>query len=522
MKGMRSRRARILGWVAVGASVALVIAAVGVFIAIRVQLSGINHIKQIDVAHRPQKYTDAINILLLGSDTRTGSNGKIGGPNGCNCSDTIMVAHISPGHKRVTVLSIPRDTVVPLYACSPTAGLPGQSADPYAVERINATLAAGGPECVRETVEQQTGIYIDEVIELNFTGFEQVINDIGGVNVCLPFAIHNTITASYGSGLDLKAGEHHINGRVALEFWRTRYNVANGSDIERIARDQYLMAQIVKGVLHSHLLGSPSRMFTVIGDVANALTTDATDTQLLHIALSLHGISLGHVQFLTAPWTSYPYDPNEVEFSQPQANAVFWAIAHDTALPPGAMKPHRRHHHHHVSTSPVPASPMATVSPAGSPSPSASASPGTVTPSQVSVMLLDGSTGASQTAAADTALTKRGFTVTGTGYAPSTDYQHVVIEYGAATDLPAALLVKKQFSIAKLRFTRSVAAGTIEVILGSKFKALAPPAATSPTSIGSLAAQNGGITARARCRNSAFYGTYDASPPPGQVTTCAC
>src|SRR5207245_9151802 len=131
--------------------------------------------------------------------------------------------------------------------------------------------------------------------------FEQVINDIGGVNVCLPFAIHNVITASEGSGLDLKAGRHHIDGRVALEFWRTRYNVADGSDIARIARDQYLMAQIVKGVLHSGLLRSPTKIFTVIADIANAMTTHARDTRRPHIATSLGGSTARNGWVILAP-----------------------------------------------------------------------------------------------------------------------------------------------------------------------------------------------------------------------------
>src|SRR6185437_15444346 len=188
------------------------------------------------------------NLLLLGSDTRTGRNGAIGGRSGCACSDTIMLAHISPGHGNVTVVSIPR-----------------------------------------ETIERQTGVYINDVVMLNFLGFQKVIDDIGGVNVCLPFSIDNVVTYSEGSGLHLSAGRHHINGRVALQFWRTRYNVADGSDIARIARDQYLMAQIVKGVLRSGLLRSPTKIFSVITDVANAMTTDASDIELLHIATSLRG-----------------------------------------------------------------------------------------------------------------------------------------------------------------------------------------------------------------------------------------
>jgi LCP family protein required for cell wall assembly len=522
----RSRRARIAGWTAIAMACVLVAGAVGIFIAVRAQLSGISHIKRIDTRHRPRKYTDALNILLLGSDTRTGHNARIGGKIGCDCSDTIMLAHISPGRRGVTVLSIPRDTVVPLYACAPFRGLPGQQADPYAVERINATLAAGGPECVRETVEQQTGIFIDNVIELNFTGFEHVIDDVGGVNVCVPFAIDNVVTATEGSGLHLPAGEHHINGKVALQFWRTRYNVANGSDIARIARDQYLMAQIVKGVLHSHLLGSPTKLYKVIGDIADSLTTDASDTDLLHLALSLHGIGLKDVQFITAPWTSYAPDPNEVQLAQPQADALFFALAHDTTLPPARVL----HVHHkgkqHRSPRPISASPVtASVRPGASPSPSPSpgaGQPATPSPTQVSVEVLDGSAGATKTSKVAADLTKRGYTVLGTGFAPSASYKHVVIEYGSAADLPAASTLEQEFVKVRLELTPGLTAGTVDVILGSGFHALAPPIPTSSSSIGALSTNYGGITARAKCRNSAFYGTFDTPPPTGKAAACAC
>lgn len=508
MMRTRSRRARIAAWISIAAVAILVVVSVGVYVAVRVQLSGITHVTRIDRVHRPPRYTDALNILLVGSDTRTGHNAAIGGRNGCSCSDTIMVAHISPGHHNITVVSIPRDTVVPLYACSPWNGTPGQQADPYAVERINATLAAGGPECVRETVEQQTGIYINDVMELNFTGFERVINDIGGVNVCLPFAIHNVITASEGSGLDLKAGEHHINGRVALQFWRTRYNVADGSDIARIARDQYLMAQIVKGVLHSGLLRSPSKIYTVIGDVASAMTTDASNAELLHIATSLRGISAKDVQFITAPWASYPYDPNEVEFAQPQADAVFWAIAHDTAVPP-AGKGKR-----HVRTDAVKGQRSGPIDegPAGSLL--------TLLPSQVKVMVLNGSAKTDHSSLAAAGLTSRGFSVLGTGYAASTDYRNSVIEYGSIADLPAVRTLRGQFSSVATKLVPGLTAGTVDVILGSSFTKLAPPKPTSHASIASLSSSFGGINATVSCRNSAFYAANGT--PQAQSASCAC
>ena len=418
-----------------------------------------------------------------------------------------MLAHISPGHHTVIVVSIPRDTVVPLYACSPWRGTPGQQADPYALERINAALADGGPECVRETVEQQTGIFINDVAELNFTGFQQVINDIGGVNICLPFAIHNVITATGGSGLDLSAGRHHIWGHAALQFWRTRYNVADGSDIARIARDQYMMAQIVKGVLHSGLLHSPSRILRVIRDTANALTTDASYTELLHIATSLSGISSQDVQFITAPWTSYPYDPNEVEFAQPQADAVFWALAHDTALPATG-----RRNVAAAASFKGPLNGPIQDGPAGALY--------TLVPSQVKVMVLNGSSRQDKAGAVAAGLSSRGFDVLGTGYAPRTGYHNSVIEYGHHADLPAARTLREQFTGASLKLVPGVARGTVEVVTGSRFTKLAAPKPTSRMSISSMSHNYGGITASVSCRNSAFYASNGV--PAGHARACPC
>ena len=345
-------------------------------------------------------------------------------------------------------------------------------------------------------------------MELNFTGFEKVINDIGGVNVCLPFAIHNVITASEGSGLDLKAGEHHINGKVALEFWRTRYNVADGSDIARIARDQYLMAQIVKGVLHSGLLRSPSKIYTVVGDVADAMTTDASNAELIHIVTSLRGISAADVQFITAPWESYPYDPNEVEFAQPQADSVFWAIAHDTAVPPTSKR------RSHVRTDAVknPRSGPVDEGPAGSLL--------TLVPSQVKVMVLNGSSTTDRSSQAVAGLTSRGFDVVGTGYAPMTSDKKSVIEYGSIADLPAARTLRGQFSTVEMKLVPGLTAGTVDVILGSGFTALAAPVPTSRASIASLSSNFGGINASVSCRNSAFYAANGT--PQAQSSSCAC
>jgi LCP family protein required for cell wall assembly len=508
---------RVLAWTSVGLAVVLVAATLGAYITLRLKLDAITHVKRIDITNRPKRYNSALNILLLGSDTRHGRNAGIGGQ-GCNCSDTIMVVHVSPGRGKVTVLSIPRDTMVPYYKCSPWEGLPGQAEDPQAYERINGTLAAGGPECVRHTVEQVTGIYLSDFVQLTFTGFRKVINDIGGVEVCVPFAVNDPIVnlgggQGHGTGLKLSPGRHHINGKKALEFWRARYALADGTDTARIARDQYLMAQIVKGVLHSGLLSSPSKLLRVVGDVAEAMTTDASTTDLVSIVSSLSGVSAGHVQFVTVPTGPWPQDNNELEIAQPQATALFSAIAHDKRLPKAAEK-----------------------------KTGTGGQVLTISPAKVRVLVLNGSGIGHQASQAAADLNGRGFDVIGSGNAANTGYVKSVIQYGTAADKPAANTLKQQFPSATMKLVPTLPAGQVQVILGSTFTDLATspgatpspssspaaspgatPGATpspAPTSISGLSGSFGGITGSVSCRNGAFYGPN--SPAPTGPVPCGC
>ena len=216
-------------------------------------------------------------------------------------------------------------------------GYPGQQANPNAYVQINSLLAAGGPVCLWKTVEQQTGIFINHFIGIGMLGFVKVVDDLGGVNVCVPFNVNDPV-----SGLNLPAGEHHIDGIQALAFWRTREDIGTGSDLERIQRDQFMSAQVVKGVLSSGLLSNPLRLLSVVTDAAASMTTDSgmTVSDLVGIAESLRNVSSKNVQFITAPNQAWPPDPTaRVQFAQPQADEVFSAIAHDVTVPKVKVAP---------------------------------------------------------------------------------------------------------------------------------------------------------------------------------------
>jgi LCP family protein required for cell wall assembly len=492
----RKRRVvgRVLRWGSITLVAVLILGLVGGYLKYRSVWNSIKRVPVTVLGHRPPKYaTNALNLLVFGSDSRAGLTRHqqlklhVGTNQGEVNTDTIMIVHISPGRHLVTVIDIPRDTVVPIYQCAKVPGYPGQQATPGYIERINSVMASGGPACLWQTVEQQTHIRIDHFIELSFSGFVHVINDIGGVNVCVPFRVNDP-----ASGLRLTRGEHHVRGVMALKFWRTREDIGDGSDLERIQRDQFLMSQLVQGVLHADLLGDPAKLLSVVSDAAKAMTTDSglTQSDLFSIAASLRSLNSQDVQFITAPNTPYPQNDAEVEFAQPQANEVFGAIAHDRKLP----------------------------SSKASPSPSPSGGPPVVlaaNPKQVKVTVLNGSGVEGQAGSTAAALGQRGFTVLGTGDADISTAS--VIEYRSRAERSEVKTLRQQIPGIRLQRVPGLEPGTLTLVLGTSFsglKASAPTPAPKPSgpSVGDLSKSYGGITADAACKSDTHAFSGPLSP----------
>jgi LCP family protein required for cell wall assembly len=318
---------------AVVVAIALVAVSLTAYLRYRSIWDSIARISVAGLGRRPPQINSAMNILVIGSDTRAGANRQFGAGVTGQRSDTIMILHIGQGGHHVVVLSLPRDSVVPVLACPPEAGTTGQAAQPGQVEQINATFANGGPGCLWKTVEQTTRVRIDHFIELNFTGFEKIINDIGGVSICLPFAVHDP-----QSKLDLAAGRHHVGGAQALAFWRARY-IGEGSDLQRIRRDQFLMASLLQGIKRSDLGSSPGQLIRVVTDAAHYMTTDSGLglPQIIGIGQSLRRLHASAVQFVELPTVPYPANPNWVTW--PAADArLFAALANDQPLSPNAHR----------------------------------------------------------------------------------------------------------------------------------------------------------------------------------------
>jgi LCP family protein required for cell wall assembly len=487
-----SRGMVFTGWVAIGLAVVFVSGTLYAYAKYRTVWDSIKQVKITDTTN-VRKLNNALNILLIGSDSRSGRNGKIGGKGQGQRSDTVMVVHISPRARGITVLSFPRDTVVPIYACrSEAGGFPGQTAAPGSVEQLNSTFAFGGANCLWNTLERQTGIHLDNFVQLNFTGFISVINAIGGVPVCTPVPIHGT----HYDHLTLTRGWHVLKGYKALEWWRLREDFGLGSDLQRIQRDQLLMVGLVKKILKTGVLHSVSKTWSIINSIvrAHALTTDTglTPGRLVTIALGLRGVSKKTIQFIEVPTLTYPSNANWVEFDTSKDPKLFRAIQHDRAIPkaPKSSKKHAK------GAKRQPAKLLSA--------------------SSVTVNVLNGSGVTGIAGATSTQLKARGFHI-GTvasamtaGGATNFSYTKSVVEYGGPASLAAARTIAAQLPgnvTLKQVSSGAPAAGTVTLILGSDFSKLGPPPSKP---VGNLSGKFGGYKASTnQCKG---YGTAFSGP----------
>ncbi|MFJ6854165.1 LCP family protein [Streptomyces sp. NPDC091271] len=286
---------------------------------------------------RPEKLpTTGQNLLVLGSDSRAGAENKeLGGGGNVSGgrSDTTMVVHIPEGRSEAVAVSIPRDTLVTRPKCTTADGseLPEKKR-----EMFNAVYSLAGPACVVKTVEKMSGVRIDHYMEINFAGFKDLVDAIGGVTVDVEEPIHDK-----ASGLDLTAGEHKLNGTESLAYVRTRKSVGDGSDLGRIGLQQQFLMALLKEVKSQDLLGSPTTTYKIANSATKSLTTDeglASLTSLSEFARSMNGVDPSTMETIMLPVAYDTQDPNRVVAVQPQADTLWKAIRTDGTIPESAKK----------------------------------------------------------------------------------------------------------------------------------------------------------------------------------------
>lgn len=267
---------------------------------------------------------DAQNILLIGSDSRSGDgNKKYGRDSGTERSDTTILLHLSANRRSATAVSLPRDLMVDVPSCRRPDG--SRTQPMFAM--FNSAFEVGGSACTIRTVEKLTNIRVDHHVVVDFHGFKDMVDAVDGVEVCLKEAINDK-----AAKLKLPAGKVVLDGEQALGYVRARKSIGDGSDTDRMERQQLFLGALVNKVQSNDVLLNPVRLYPVLDAATSSLTTDpdlASLRGLYDLVRGMRNIPTERVQFLTVPRTSYAYNANRDQLVKPAADKLFALLRAD-------------------------------------------------------------------------------------------------------------------------------------------------------------------------------------------------
>ncbi|MDX3249170.1 LCP family protein [Streptomyces sp. ME18-1-4] len=249
----------------------------------------------------------ALNILLIGSDARdTAANQKLGGAKydfgGPPLADVQMLLHVSADRSNMSVVSIPRDTLLTIPKCTdPHNGTKyGEVHDTM----TNASLSRGGPGCTVATWEKLTDIHIDHFMMIDFSGVVSMADAIGGVPVCVDANVYSHTSTGKGSGLKLEKGTHSIKGEQALEWLRTRYGFEDDTDLARAKAQHMYMNSMVRELRANAKLTNPNKLRKLAEAATKAITVDDgldTITKMYDLAGELQKVPTDRITMTTMP-----------------------------------------------------------------------------------------------------------------------------------------------------------------------------------------------------------------------------
>jgi LCP family protein required for cell wall assembly len=284
-----------------------------------------------------------LTLLLVGIDSRenqgTDEFGTTSDVSGIR-SDTTMIAHVSADRSRVQVVSIPRDLWTDIPACTRSDGSVSEETE----DRFNAAISIGanggydvasGIACTMATVKQITGLDLDGFAVIDFSGFQQMVDALGGVWFNVEEPVNDPDAA-----ITLDAGCQKLDGHAALGYARVRKTLGDGSDTQRIGRQQQLVSAMMRELLSKNFVTDLPSVLSFVKQALNAVQTSTnladinTDAGLL---LSLSGIDRADIQFLTMPSAPASWNLNYVEATEPAASEVWAALADDAELPAGTQ-----------------------------------------------------------------------------------------------------------------------------------------------------------------------------------------
>ncbi|MFF2515507.1 LCP family protein [Streptomyces sp. NPDC058086] len=279
---------------------------------------------------------EAFNILIIGTDKRTGKGNEGYGDKGSvGHADTNILLHVSKDRTNATALSIPRDLIVNVPDC-PTKQPDGTEKVIPGTQnvRFNTSLGQDGrdPGCTMRTVKAVTGISVDHFMMADFNAVKTLTSAVDGVEVCVAHAVNDK-----ESHLKLPAGKSKVEGEQALAFVRTRHSFGNQGDLDRIKVQQQFLGSLMRKMASSDTLTNPAKLISLAEAATKALTVDTgigKVSTLKDVALELKKVPTKNITFTTVPVLDNPAEKVKatVVVNQSQAPAVFDAIKNDVSF----------------------------------------------------------------------------------------------------------------------------------------------------------------------------------------------
>ncbi|HEV2889482.1 MAG TPA: LCP family protein [Frankiaceae bacterium] len=426
----KPRWARVLSWLAVLTSFS-VLAASGIGYALYRHYDGnIDRVLLHVGGKRPPKVAGkALNFLLVGSDSRADMSKEELKRAATEFtpgrrSDTVILVHVSGDRNHVTLVSFPRDAYVTI---------PAHGKEKEHDGKLNTAFSIGGPGLTIETVERLTNVRVDHYVEVNFAGFQRLVDAVDGVEVCLAKPAKEPL-----SGINLPAGRQVIKGQQALAFVRQRHGLPRG-DLDRIERQQQFLGALLRRATSKGVLLNVARLNRFLETATDSVQVDQDlgFEEMRTLALALRDLDPARVAFVTAPVDKLAmrHGQSVVLLDDVAGAAMFQSIARDEPLAkPAAALPAKL----------------------------------TVPPSRIRVTVLNGTGVQGQAAQAGNDLRQVGFRVVGTGNAEGTAFERTVVRYNAGDEAAAATLAASLHG-AKTEVVRT--GGTsLTVVVGRDYK----------------------------------------------------
>ncbi|QCW51382.1 LytR family transcriptional regulator [Nocardioides dongxiaopingii] len=291
----------------------------------------------VDVEHQVDKVLpdgvekgdpEPLNILVLGSDLRAGAGNDIDNENadGSQRADTTILLHVAQDRKSAYGVSLPRDAIIDRPDCR----VGGEEVAGEDGVRFNTAFAVGGATCAVQTVEALTKIHIDHFISLDFNGFKEMVDAVGGVEVCIPKDVDDD-----EHNIHFDAGTQVLDGQQSLNYVRERSVLSVNADIGRMKRQQAFIASMISTVSSAGTLTQPQKVIDFLGAFTSSIEVDSgldKVGKLVDLAMEVQGTDLDKIKFITVPIEPDPDNPTVTLVWGPGADDLWERIRQDQKL----------------------------------------------------------------------------------------------------------------------------------------------------------------------------------------------